>query len=74
MIYGISRTTKHREKVLGMNEILDRCAQGVLKPTHLGPSLVVQWLRLHLPMQRVWAGPLVRELRSLTARGQKPKI
>ena len=27
-------------------------------------SLVVQWLRLCLPMQEVWALPLVGELRS----------
>jgi len=28
-----------------------------------GPSLVVQWLRLHLPMQEVWVKSLLRELR-----------
>ena len=28
-----------------------------------GTSLVVQWLRLHLPMQRVWVQSLLRELR-----------
>ena len=35
-----------------------------IKNKNSGTSLVVQWLRLHLPMQRVWAGSLVRELRS----------
>ena len=28
-----------------------------------GTSLVGQWLRLHLPMQRVWVRSLVREIR-----------
>ena len=27
-------------------------------------SLVVQWLRIHLALQRTWIQPLVRELRS----------
>ena len=27
----------------------------------LGPSLVVQWLRIHLPMQGTWVRALVRE-------------
>lgn len=58
---------------LGMNEILDMCAQGGWKPTDLGPSRVVQCLRLDLPMQEVWGRPLVRELRSLTPRGQTPR-
>ena len=30
----------------------------------LGTSLVVQWLRIRLPMQRTWLWPLVKELRS----------
>ena len=30
---------------------------------HLGASLVVQWLRLYFPMQRVQVQPLVRKLR-----------
>ena len=34
-------------------------------------SLVVQWLRLHLPMQGVWVRSLVRELRSHMPYSQK---
>ena len=36
-------------------------------------SLVVQWLRLCLPMQGVWVQYLVRKLRSHMPRGQKSK-
>ena len=32
----------------------------VRKP-HVGPSLVAQWLRIHLPMQGAWVRALVRE-------------
>ena len=35
-----------------------------LKTNPLRTSLVVWWLRIRLPMQRVWVRPLVRELRS----------
>ena len=38
-----------------------------------GTSLVVQWLRLRLPMQRVQIRCLVRDLRSHMPRGQKTK-
>ena len=38
-----------------------------------GTSLVVQWLRLHLPMQGVWVQSLVGELRSHMLLGQKTK-
>ena len=31
-----------------------------------GTSLVVQWLRVHLPMHGMWVWSLVRELRSHT--------
>ena len=41
------------------------------KTPTLGTSLVVQWLRLCLPMQRVWVRSLVRELRSHVLDGQK---
>ena len=34
---------------------------------------MVQWLRLHLPMQGVWVRSLVRELRFHIPRGQKTK-
>ena len=39
----------------------------------LGTSLVVQWIRLHLPMQGVRVQSLVGELRSHVPRGQKTK-
>ena len=35
-----------------------------------GTSLVVQWLRIHLPMQRMQVQSLVRELRSQHSVGQ----
>ena len=38
-----------------------------------GISLEVQWLRLHLLMQRVWVQTLVRELRSLLAHDRNTK-
>ena len=47
-----------------------RCYQ---KERLLGTSLVVQWLRLNLPMQGVWVQSLVGELRSHTPHGQKTK-
>ena len=36
-----------------------------------GTSLAVQWLRVHLPMQRVQVQSLVGELRSHMSHGQK---
>ena len=38
-----------------------------------GTSLVVQWLRLHIPMQEVGVRSLVRQLRSHMRQGQKKK-
>ena len=40
---------------------------------NLQTSLVVQWLRLYLPLQGVWAQSLVEELRSLVPEGKKKK-
>ena len=38
----------------------------------MGTSLVVHWIRLHLPMQGVWIQSLVEELRRFPMpRGQK---
>ena len=37
------------------------------------PSLAVQWLRLPLPLQRVWVQSLVGELKSHMTQGQKPE-
>ena len=39
--------------------------------THHRTSLVVQWLRHHLPMQGVWVWALIGELRSHMTHGQK---
>ena len=36
-----------------------------------GASLVVRWLRLHLPRQGIWGQSLVRELRYHMPLGQK---
>ena len=44
-----------------------------LKLISPGTSLVVQWLRLHLPVQGVWVWSLIRELSSHLPRGQKTK-
>jgi len=41
--------------------------------TEPGTSLAVQWLRLPLPLQRVWVQSLVRELKSHMSQGQKPE-
>jgi len=38
--------------------------ESVKRQSHVGTSLVVQWLRLCLPMQGVWVGSLVEELGS----------
>ena len=32
---------------------------------------MVQWLRRHLPVEGVWVGPLVNELRFYMLRGQR---
>ena len=37
----------------------------------MGTSLVVQWLRVHLPMQEVWIWFLVWQLRAHMPGGQK---
>ena len=39
-----------------------------------GTSLVVQWLRIHLPMQGTWILPLVRELRSHMPSGNQAHV
>ena len=44
------------------------------KKPRTGTSLVIQWLRLHLPMQGMWVGSLVRELRSHMPWGQNLNI
>ena len=50
-------------------------ARALLVIKNNGPSLAVQELRLHLPMQgvRVWVRSLVGKLRSHTPGGQKTK-
>ena len=44
-----------------------------VKMVLLGTSLVIQWLRLPLPMQGVWIWSLVGELRSHMSQSQKSK-
>ena len=44
-----------------------------IKKNEIGTSLLVQWLRLRLPMQGVRVQSLVGELRSHMPRGQKTK-
>ena len=46
---------------------------GILKRNVGGTSLVVQWLRLRLPMQGVWVRSLVWELTSHMPQGKKNK-
>ena len=41
-----------------------------VKNANTGTSLVVQWGRIHLPMQGTWARSLVQELRFLHAERQ----
>ena len=55
------------------------CGRGELGSSHVlsgkdpptGTSLAVQWLKLHLPMQRVQVRSLVGELRSYMSHSQK---
>ena len=54
----------------------DKCYEGnrvLLRIQGLGTSLVVQWLRLLLPLQWVWVRSLVRELRSCMPHGVAKK-
>ena len=37
------------------------CIPGTVKNNRIGAFLVVQWLRIHLPMQRTWVPSLVRK-------------
>ena len=46
----------------------------MLKAEKLGISLVVQWLRICLPMQGTWVQSLVQELRSTCHRATKPQL
>ena len=43
----------------------------IFKEREAGTSLVVQWLRFHLPMQGFWVRSLVRELKTLHGWGPK---
>ena len=47
--------------------------QILVKNRYRGTSLLVQWLRLHLPMQGVQVQSLARELGSHIPCGQKTK-
>ena len=46
--------------------------QGIsFKPKYVGTSLVLQWLRICLPMQTTWVRSLIREPRSHMLRGNE---
>ena len=67
-------TFKASERQLGLlpaSDVLQLALVPLLNSVCLGTSLVVQWLRLCLPMQGVWVRSPVRELRSHMARDQK---
>ena len=42
----------------------DQTSQRALKTKSQGASLVVQWLRIQLPVQETWVRSLVKKLRS----------
>ena len=43
----------------------------IFKEREAGTSLVIQWLRFHLPVQGFWVRSLIRELKTLHAWGPK---
>ena len=45
-------------------EKAETISEFLFKTFSAGTSLVIQWLRIHLPVQGMWVQPLVRELRS----------
>ena len=45
-----------------------------IKKYAAGTLLVVQWLRLHVPIHRTWVWSLVRKLRSYMMHGSKKKM
>ena len=51
----------------------DRILPVLITSAYVGTSLVVQWLRLHLPMQGVPVQSLVGKLRFHMTWGQKSK-
>ena len=70
---GMGRRWSYKELISSMNR---NSLQRLFKSSKFpwGNSLVVQWLRLHLPKQGVQVWPWVRELRSHMPRDQKNKI
>ena len=57
-LFCVTRTVLDTAKALG------KYLSTELKMVCEGTSLVVQWLRIRLPMQGMWVPPLVGELRS----------
>ena len=54
-VSGKTRTTHHKQMLIHKKILIKK---------HIyGDSLVVQWLRIKLPMQGTWVQPLVGELR-----------
>ena len=69
---GALRATVHGVARVGY-DLMTKQQQSRMKNIPGGTSLVVQWLRPHLPMQGMKVQSLVGELRSHMPRGQKTK-
>ena len=55
----------NQEEIENMNRLITSTEiETVIKNLPKGTTLVVQWLRICLPMQGTWVQSLVRELRS----------
>ena len=65
--HELAKKKKKKVQKVSCNE---KCTKGLshnystISNEEIGTSLVVQWLRIHLPMQRAQVWSLVRELRS----------
>ena len=59
-----SHTTEHAHMQTPTNIQTHTHLYSVFKVFYLGPSLVVQWLRICLPMQVTWVQSLIGELKS----------
>ena len=67
---GREQWRKDKELWVG-RALLDPVDRGI--KVFWGPSLAVQWLRLHLPMQGMWVSSLIWKLGSHIPQGQKHK-
>ena len=62
-IHGSEKPVHHSQSAASYAPQAEK-STAIKKKKIPGTSLVVQWLRLHLPMQGSWVQPLVGELRS----------